>query len=77
MAIFVRCALYQGCPRTDRDSSSNDVRWRKPPEELAVVMEQEELGRRVRELNRRYDGVDGQKVLRALIENEFPGKIAV
>lgn len=41
------------------------------------MMEHEELGRRVEELNRRYDGVDGQTVLRSLIEQEFAGKIAV
>ena len=42
-----------------------------------VAMEQEALDRRVQELNKRYEGVDGQKVLRALIEDEFRGRIAV
>jgi phosphoadenosine phosphosulfate reductase len=40
-------------------------------------MEQVFLENRARELNRRFEGVDGQKVLRALIEEEFAGKIAV
>ena len=40
-------------------------------------MEQELLERRVQELNQRYEGTQGQEILRALIKEEFPGKIAV
>jgi len=40
-------------------------------------MEQDVLEERVHELTARYNGVAGESLLRALIEDEFPGKIAV
>jgi phosphoadenosine phosphosulfate reductase len=42
-----------------------------------MAIEQQSLDRRVQELNKRYEGVDGQSVLRALIEDEFLDRICV
>jgi phosphoadenosine phosphosulfate reductase len=36
-----------------------------------------QTGRRAAALNDRFDGIDGEALLRALIEDEFPGRIAI